>query len=275
MKPARFDYVRAETPEHALSLLAAEGDDVRILAGGQSLVAMLNMRLARPKLLVDVMHIPALATMSVDRGRLVIGAGVRQAKCHAAPDLPAQVPLLAQALMWVGHPQTRARGTICGSVAHADPSAEIPLVLATLGAEVALRSKARRRVVSAGDFFLGTMLTERADDELIEAVHLPLAGPGTGTGFAEVGRRRGDFAIVAVAAVVSGTSVRVGIGGVNDTPVVRAWPTLSPADEVDALNDLAWSLDARDDLHASARYRREMVRRLGRAAISEARQCAD
>lgn len=273
MKPAPFDYARPDTLEEAVALLAEGGAEARVIAGGQSLVAMLNMRLARPALLVDVMHIPGMADLRIDKGHLVIPCAVRQARLSQWATLAQDAPLLAAALPWVGHPQTRARGTVCGSVAHADPSAELPLVLAALDGRVNLRGR-RRRDVAAADFFLGTMLTDRADDELIEAVSLPLTAPGTGTAFAEVGRRRGDFAIVACAAVSRGRHLRLAVGGVNDTPALREWDALDDTQIDDALNDFAWSLEARDDLHASARYRRDLVRALGRRTLEEARRCA-
>ncbi|PKP79259.1 MAG: carbon monoxide dehydrogenase, partial [Alphaproteobacteria bacterium HGW-Alphaproteobacteria-2] len=207
MKPVPFDYARPESLEEAVALVADVGAEARVIAGGQSLVAMLNMRLARPALLVDVMHLPGMAAPRIERDRLLIPCAVRQAALAGRGTLAGEVPLLAAALPWVGHPQTRARGTLCGSVAHADPSAELPLVLVALGGVVHLRGRSRREVAAAG-FFLGTMLTERADDELIEAVSLPLTPPGTGTAFAEIGRRRGDFAIVACAAVAQERHLR-------------------------------------------------------------------
>jgi len=275
VKPAVFDYIRVDHIEEALELLAQTGSDARILAGGQSLVAMLNMRLAQPAVLVDLMHVPGSDAVRIEKGRMVVPAAVRQANLAARPSLEQEVPLLAKVLPWVGHEQTRARGTVCGSIAHADPSAELLLALAALDGDVVLRSAQRRRVVAAADFVLGMMLTDRADDELIEALHFPLVAPDAGSAFREVGRRQGDFAIVACAAIVSGRRIRLAVGGVNDTPFVRDWDDLDSADTDAALNDLAWSLDARDDLHATARYRRELVRKLGRQTIDEARRCVD
>ncbi|WP_039888735.1 xanthine dehydrogenase family protein subunit M, partial [Acidiphilium sp. PM] len=173
MKPAPFAYCRAGTLDEALDALRTHGADARVLAGGQSLVAMLNMRLARPQVLVDIMRIGALAEVRHAGGQLRIGAGVRQAALLARPGLAGEAPLLGLALPWIGHYQTRARGTVCGSVAHADPSAEIPLCLLALDGAVHLRSAAGARVIGAADFFLGTMQTARRDDELIEAVSLP------------------------------------------------------------------------------------------------------
>jgi len=274
MKPAPFDYVRVTGTEEALDVLAAEGEDARILAGGQSLVAMLNMRLARPAVLVDLMHAAELRQIRMDAGALVIPAAVRQAELARYSGLDTAIPLLAQVLPWVGHPQTRARGTVCGSLAHADPSAELPLALAALDAEVVVRNRKRRRTVSAKDFILGTMLTDLAPDELVEAVRIPVQDTGTGSAFREVSRRRGDFAIVACAALVKGRRIRLAVGGIDDTPVIRDWEELAPADIAEALNAFAWTLDARDDLHATARYRRDLVRNLGATVIREAQACA-
>jgi 2-furoyl-CoA dehydrogenase FAD binding subunit len=272
MKPAAFDYVRAETLDEALSVLAEEGADARILAGGQSFMAMLNMRLARPKVLVDIMRIGALDRIDEVRGEIVIGAGVRQATLLGWDKLAEKLPLVALALPWTGHVQTRSRGTICGSIAHADPSAELPLSLIALGGEVHLRSARKRRRVKAADYITGMMSTARRDDEMIEAVSFPIA-PGRGYGFREVARRHGDFAVVACVAAVDGNGIRFAVGGVADKPEARDWPRLESGALDDALNAFAYQLEARDDVHATARYRRELVRRVGRVVIEEAVQC--
>ncbi len=271
MKPAPFDYVRAESLSEALDVLAGEGGDARILAGGQSLMAMLNMRLARPKVLVDIMRLKELDRIEYKNGVVIVGAGVRQAAFLKWPSLRDKLPLVAQALPWTGHEQTRSRGTICGSLAHADPSAEMPLVLAALGGEVHLRSAKRSRRVMAKDFFSGMMATARADDELIEAVSFP-SGPGIRTAFREVARRHGDFAIVACAAVATTSGVRLSVGGVDDVPAVKVFPKLDGGALDDALNDFAYDLDARDDVHATARYRRDLVRLIGRDVVREVLQ---
>jgi len=273
MKPAPFDYLRVEDIDEAAEALRQEGGDARIIAGGQSLMPMLAMRLARPKLLVDIMHVGALRRIDDDGKTLRIGAAVRQAKLERHAELKRRQPLLAGALAWVGHAQTRARGTICGSIAHADPSAELPLSLMTLGGSVHLRAGRKRRTLAAHEFFTGMMATAKADDEMIEAVSFPTALPGTGYAFTEVGRRHGDFAIVACAAVVDGGKTTLGIGGVADVPTVRALPLPDAPDFADALNQYAWDLDARDDLHATARYRRDLIRQLGRRTIEEAARC--
>lgn len=270
MKPAAFEYLRAESVSEALEALAAEGGDARILAGGQSLMPMLNMRLAKPKLLVDIMRLKELDRIEEQSGTIRVGAGVRQAELLAWPDLAKRLPLVALALPWTGHVQTRSRGTICGSLAHADPSAEMPLVLMALDGEVHLRSARKRRRVAAKDFFAGMMATGRNDDELIEAVSLP--GSAGRCAFREVARRHGDFAIVACAAVATKTGVRLAVGGVADVPTVRDWPKLDGSALDDALNAFAYELDARDDVHATARYRRDLVRSLGRDLVREVLQ---
>jgi len=273
MKPAPFDHVCAESLDEALDVLAAEGEAARILAGGQSLIAMLSMRLARPAVLVDIMRLPELAAIGQEGDGLAVPAAARQADLLAHPGLARSHPLLAAALPWLGHPQTRARGTVCGSIAHADPSAELPLCLVALGGSVQLRSRRGRRSLAAADFFLGMMTTGRREDELVEAVTFPAARPGTGHAFNEFGRRQGDFAIVSVAAIVSAEAIEVTIGGVDDVPARRTWPRLAGAALEDALNTLAWELHARDDIHADARLRRDLVRAIGRRTIEEAAAC--
>ncbi|GGD15989.1 FAD binding domain-containing protein [Aureimonas glaciei] len=274
MKPAPFDFVRPETLEEALSALAEAGDEGRVIAGGQSLVPMLNMRLARPKVLVDIMGLADLDHIREAKGRIEIGAGVRQVTLGRWPQLQEKLPLVAAALPWVGHAQTRSRGTVCGSLAHADPSAELPLSLLVLGGEVRLRSRKKKRTVAARDFFLGMMATAVEPDEMIEAVSLPVHASGTGTAFNEVARRHGDFAIVACAALASPDGrYRLAVGGVADVPQLVDLPDPVSPDFDDAINEFAWSLNAREDLHATARYRRELVRRIGRTTIEEAIRC--
>jgi len=273
MKAAPFDYLRAKDASEALDALHAQGDDARIIAGGQSLVPMLAMRLAQPKLLVDIMHIGEFSRIDDDGKALRIGAGVRQVTLEHHAELARRQPMLARALAWVGHAQTRARGTVCGSVAHADPSAELPLSLVTLGGSVHLRTRRKRRTLPAAEFFTGMMATAKGEDEMIEAVSYPTAKPETGYSFNEVGRRHGDFAIVACAAVVDAEKAVLGVGGVADVPAVRNLPLPGAADFDDALNQYAWDLHARDDLHATARYRRDLVRQLGRKTIEEAMRC--
>jgi 2-furoyl-CoA dehydrogenase FAD binding subunit len=273
MKPAPFDYVRADSVEEALDVLAKSGAEARILAGGQSLLPMLNMRLARPHVVIDVMRAAALKKIEERDGALTIHASVRQIEIERRPNLTNEQPLLAAALAWVGHAQTRSRGTICGSIAHADPSAELPLVLVALGGSVHLRSRKAKRKVAAEEFFTGVMTTERRDDEMIDAITFPSKEAATGYAFREVARRHGDFAIVACAARADKKDARLAVGGVADRPVVRTMPLPGSSALDDALNEFAWGLEARDDLHASARYRRELVRRIGKVTVEEAVRC--
>ncbi|TCR66168.1 FAD binding domain-containing protein [Bosea sp. BK604] len=273
MKPAPFDYVRARDMTEALDALAQHGSDARIIAGGQSLLPMLNMRLAKPAVLIDIMGIAGLDQVRREGELIVVPAGMRQAALLRRPGLASEQPLLAAALPWLGHYQTRARGTVCGSTAHADPSAEIPLCLVALDGEIRLRSRKKQRRLKASAFFAGMMVTEKADDELIEAVAFSAARPGTGYAFNEVARRHGDFAIVGCAAVVEAGQIHLAVAGVADKPERRSWPRLDGSALDDALNAFAWELDAREDLHATARLRRDLVRNLGRQTIEEALRC--
>ena len=273
MKPARFDYVRARTLAEAHDILGSQGGEASVIAGGQTLVPLLSMRMARPGVVVDIMKIQELAGIDVEDNSIRVGASVRQATLLAWPELERRQPLLALVLPWVGHAQTRARGTVCGSIALADPSAELPLALTALGGDVVLSSRAGSRRLRADDFFTGLMSTARTDEELIEAVRFPCRRPGEGYAFREFARRHGDFAIVACAAVANGEGARLALGGVADRPTMCDVGTLEGGALDDALNDFAWSLEARDDLHATARYRRDLVRALGREVIEEARRC--
>ena len=275
MKPAAFDYLRIDSAEEAAAQLAELGEDARILAGGQSLMTVLNMRLAQPRCLLDISRSAALDAVRIERDRLVIGAATTQARVHWRPSLAQEVPLLAQAFPAISHFQVRNRGTVCGSIAHADPSAELPLCLAVLEGEVMLRSRRGARTVKAADFFQGMLMTACRPDELVEAVRYPLATPGTGYAFEEFSLRHGDFAIVACAVAVDRDAIRIGVGGVADRPVVTRLPRLEGEALDDALNDLAWSLEARDDPHASAAYRRHLVRRIGRRVIEVAARQGD
>ena len=270
MKPAAFDYVRADSADEAVDLLARHGEDARILAGGQSLMAVLNMRLAQPALLIDISRSKPLAEVRRENGGLWVGAAVTQASLEWRPGLAAELPLLAQAIPHISHFQIRNRGTVCGSVAHADPSAELPLCLLALQGEVRLRSAKRRRTLPAQAFFTGMLSTARQNDELLEAVCFPLARPGAGYGFTEFSARHGDFAICAVAALVHDKGIRLAVGGVADRPRAQDWPLLEGSALDDALNEFAWELDARDDAQISAATRRHLVRRLGRQAIASA-----
>ena len=273
MKPASFDYVRASSREEAVETLAREGEDARIIAGGMSLVPMLNFRLAEPAMLVDISKIADMNYVRTGGDKVEIGASTRQVTLEHWSDLSAKLPLLAAAIPYIGHYQTRARGTVCGSLAHADPSSELPLCLATLGGEVVLRSSKGERVLSAEEFQTGMLSTAKRADEIVAAARFPVAKSGHGYAFTEMAQRRGDFAIVALAAIASGTRLRLGVGGVADKPTVREWDLLEGDALDDALNEFAWDLGGYDDIHATARYRRELVRRLGRRLIEEAKSC--
>jgi 2-furoyl-CoA dehydrogenase FAD binding subunit len=269
MKPAPFDYVRVDSAAEAQGLLAEHGADARVLAGGQSLLAALNMRLAAPRLLIDISRVRELDHIDVDGDAVVIGAAVTQASLQAFPGLARSLPLAALALPSVAHVQIRNKGTVCGSIAHADPSAELPLVVTALGGEVVLGSRKGPRRVAAEAFFLGMLETACAADEMIVELRLPVAAPGHRYAFHEVALRQGDFALVALAAIGNGKRRSLAVGGVADRPVVRHWDGLDDHAVDDALNDLAWSLGAQDDIHASARYRRHLVRVLGRRLLRE------
>ena len=273
MKPKAFDFIRAETLDEVLSALAEHGGNARILAGGQSQVAMLNFRLVETECLIDITRIEALDYIQVENDALQIGAATRQVDLKDWSDLADKVPLLHAAMPFVGHFQTRNRGTVCGSIAHSDPSSELPLCLATLDGEVVLQSNRRSRTVKAADFQLGLLTTAREPDEMVTAVRFPLGVAAAGHAFSEMNRRKGDFAVVSLAAVASNSSVRLGVGGVADTPTVRDWQGLDAAGIDEALNAFAWDLGGSDDIHASARYRRELVRRLGKRVIEEAISC--
>jgi 2-furoyl-CoA dehydrogenase FAD binding subunit len=267
MKPRPFDYARPDTVDEVLSLLAEHGDDARILAGGQSLMAMMNLRLADPAMLIDIARIADLSHIRDLGDRIEVGAAVTQNKLLAWPELKAKLPLLAVALPNVGHFQTRNKGTVCGSIAHADPSSEIPLSLATLEGEVVLRSKKGERLLKAKDFQIDMLTTAREADELIVAVRFPVHGKGVA--FHEVARRHGDFAMVAIAALSDGKGkTRIGVGGVAAKPVVR---DISGSGDV---GRLAAELDGYEDLHASAELRRDILRNLGPIVIAEAQACA-
>ena len=270
MKPAAFDYQRIASADEACAVLARMGDDARILAGGQSLMAVLNMRLAQPQRLLDISRCAPLQQLRSDAGALRIGAAVTQAALEWRPGLAQELPLLRLAFPHISHFQVRNRGTVAGSIAHADPAAELPLCLLALQGDVLLKSAGASRRVAAEDFFTGMLQTARRADELVEAVRFPLARPGQGFGFDEFSVRHGDFAVCAVAAVADGQRLRIAVGGVADRPVARDFPLLQGDALADALNDFAWQLQARDEPQASAALRRQLVRQLGRRVAMQA-----
>jgi 2-furoyl-CoA dehydrogenase FAD binding subunit len=273
MKPRPFDYVRPDSVDEAIAILAEHGDEARVLAGGQTLLAMLNLRVVEPAVLVDITRIAELDAIREVDGKVEVRAAVTQNKLMAWPALAMKLPLLAAALPFVGHFQTRNKGTVCGSIAHADPASELPLSLAVLEGEVLLRSRKGTRVLPARDFQQGMLATAREPDELITAVRLPIVNGGVA--FREVARRHGDFAIVGVAALAeSKDSIRIGVAGMAERPAVSRINADSAAAIRDAIERLAWELDGYEDIHASARMRRDLLRRLGPVVVEEAVRCA-
>lgn len=273
MKPRPFDYVRPDTVDEAVALLAEYGEDARILAGGQSLVPMLNLRLIDAQVLIDISRVAELNVIR-DLGQIVeIGAAVTQNELMQWPSLAKKLPLVAAALPFVGHFQTRNKGTVCGSIAHADPSSELPLTLAVLGGEVVLRSHRGSRVLAAGDFQKDMLTTARAADELITAARFPVMS-GRGAAFQEIARRHGDFAIVAVAAAIEDGVLRLGGGGMAGRPVVRRIAAGGFDVVTAALAEWAETLEGYEDLHASATMRRDIFRKLSLRVAAEAMRCA-
>jgi CO/xanthine dehydrogenase FAD-binding subunit len=282
MKPAPFDYVRPDSLGEACRLLAGD-EDARLIAGGQTLVPMLAMRLARPAKLIDILRLPELAGIREEAGAVIVGATTRQAQAERDPVIRASVPMLARVLPWVGHPPTRNRGTVGGSIANADPSAEIPLVAVTLGADILLATTDGPTSMPADDFFIGPMLTTIGQGECVSAIRFPVwPHRRIGVGFFEISARRSDFAFVAAAAQVAlddagrCLEVALGVGGVGDRPL-RLDVSSLVGTELDAtsvaaaVNAAAGELDATSDLHASAAYRRRVASVLCIRALEQAR----
>lgn len=280
MKSAPFAYRRPDNIAEALDVLAEFGEDCRVLAGGQSLGAMLNMRLVTPRVILDINRLSELERFSASGSAIVIGATVRQADAMTAKDAQT-ASLLTAALPHVGHYQTRNRGTICGSVAHADPSAELPLALLVSGGEIELRSRRKTRRVRAEDFFVSTLTTTRGADELVTALHWPKKPPRSGEAFAEFATRSGDYAIVAAACQTTLQAdgaiaqIRLGFAGVHERPVLvdtKACNGQRPDNRVveqlatDAMRDI----EPTGDFHATAAFRRNLVGGLARQVITQA-----
>ena len=288
MKPAPFDYVRPPDLVAACAILAAD-EGARIIAGGQTLVPLMSMRLARPTRLVDIARIPELAFVLEEGEAVVIGATTRQCLAAAHPLIAARLPLLAKALPWVGHAATRARGTIGGSLANADPAAEIPLVAITLDAALACRDAAGVSEIPAGEFFIAPMVTGLPMGACLIAVRFPVWGePRIGVGFHEVSARRSDFAFAAAAAQVAldadGVCRRIalGSGAVTDVPVrlgraeqALLGTRLDPATVRSAVHEAMSDIEAASDTHASAEYRRRAAATLALRAIVDARTMAE
>ena len=279
MKPAPFDYVRARTLDEALAALDA---DSKILAGGQSLVPMLNMRLARPARVVDINAVPGLdGVRARPDGGLDIGALSRQSDLLTAPLVQERAPLLVAAAAHVGHRAIRNRGTIGGSVAHADPAAELPAALLALGASAVIAGRGGRRHVALDEFFVGALTTALQADEILIGIEIPDAR-GVGWGFAEVARRPGDFAIAGVVVVAHGgrgrcERARLVAFGAHERPVrlraaesVLAGSEISPALSERAAGRTAADCRPPDDVHATAEYRAHLVRVLTEQAVGEA-----
>jgi CO/xanthine dehydrogenase FAD-binding subunit len=269
MKAAPFEYVRAHSIEEACATL---DDDAMVIAGGQTLVPLMAMRLARPALLVDINDVKELTGIAAKNGAVEIKACTRQSDSLTSDIVNKQLPLLAKALPFVGHLQTRNRGTIGGSVALGDPSAEIPLVAVVLGATVTLRSAKSSRQVAAENFFKAAMETARAPDELLEIISFPVWQGRVGVGFQEVAERQGDFAVVAACAQVArdggkATRAVIGVGGASPTPV-RIDVTDVSEHDIPALIDRA--IDPSSDSHATAEYRRRVSPKLALRALKQA-----
>jgi CO/xanthine dehydrogenase FAD-binding subunit len=282
MKPAPFDYVRPGSLAEACELLAGD-EDARVIAGGQTLVPMLAMRLARPAKLIDILRLPELAGIRQEAGAVIVGAITRQAQAERDPVIRKSVPMLARVLPWVGHPPTRNRGTVGGSIANADPSAEIPLVAVTLGAEIMLATTAGPRSLPADDFFIEPMVTALAQGECVSAIRFPVwSHQRIGTGFFEVSARRSDFAFVAAAAQVAldeddrCIEIALGLGGVGDRPLRLDMESLigtklDAAAVGDAVGAALAHIEPTSDLHASAAYRRRVASVLCIRALEQAR----
>ena len=261
MKPAPLDYVRPSSIEEAVAALAEGGDEAKILAGGQSLVPALNMRILRPSLLVDVNRIAELDTVAEDAGSLTVGGTVRQAD----PRLRAH-PLLAAVLPHVGHTATRTRGTVCGSLAHADAAAELPLALLAAGGSVMARSSRGRRQIPADELFVGPYTTTLAVDELLVESSWPTPADGEGFAFEEFAQRRGDYALCMAAVRARDDELRVVVGSVTPRPTVLDVDPDEPGESAAALVE-PWG-----SVHASPAYLRQLVRVLVDRAVVRARE---
>jgi carbon-monoxide dehydrogenase medium subunit len=286
MKLPLVDYEAPKTVSEAVELLAEHQDEASVLAGGQSLIPLLALRLANPAVLIDINGIAELSGVSAADGWVAVGAMTREYVAGESGTVADSVPLLAAALPLIGHEAIRNRGTIGGSLAHADPAAELPAVARALDAEFVVRGPSGERVVPAAEWFEGYLTTSRGPDELLVEVRFPAAAPGTGASFQEVARRHGDFAIVGLAAslTLSGgviSDARLAFAGLSDVPVraVDAEDLLvgeSPSAELfdAAARRATGDIDPPADLHGSADYRKKvaatLVRRGLRAAAGNA-----
>ncbi|WP_222432392.1 FAD binding domain-containing protein [Leekyejoonella antrihumi] len=288
MKPESFSFYVAESTQHALDILAQEGDDSKILAGGQSLIPLMNFRLARPAALVDVCHIPGSERITVDNAGVRFRCSVRHRDALHSNEVNAVAPLVGQALKWVGHEAIRSRGTLCGSTAHADPAAELPAVWLALGAEMVISGPHGERHVPAESFFKSFFTTDLNADEMLTEIRVPPAPDPSlrRTAFQEIARRHGDFAIVGAAVVIdldgSGriAAARVSALGAGEVPMrlrsAEAMLVGSPLDDQELLEnveaEVRKSVQPPGDSHASARYRKKVTGTLVRRSLAE---CAE
>jgi carbon-monoxide dehydrogenase medium subunit len=282
MKPAPFDYHAPRSVAEAVVLLAAHGEDAKVLAGGQSLVPAMNFRLARPAVLVDINRTAELDFCKATDGMLRIGALTRHVRFERPVTDGTLGALLADVVRYVAHLPIRVRGTFAGSLAHADPAAEWCLVATTLDAQIRARGPEGERTIAAADFFRSILTTSLRPDELLTEVRLPMLGPDWRFGFAEFSRRAGDFALSMALALLrlDGERIaeaRIGIGGAGDRPlrIAEAEQALAgAAPEREALDEAAAITAARvdpfEDLHASVAYRRDLVRAMTRRALERA-----
>jgi carbon-monoxide dehydrogenase medium subunit len=283
MKPASFDYAAPASLEEALSLKTQHGSEARFLAGGQSLIPAMNFRLAQASLLVDVNGLRELDFVGMEKGELRLGAMVRQRRLERDPLVKKHAPLLYQTMPFVAHPQIRNRGTLGGSLAHADPAAELPVVAVALEARIRLQSGKGSRWVGAEAFFTSLFTTDIDSDEMLVEVALPPAPPRTGTAFIEFARRRGDYALMGVAAVVTldeqgiCRSVRLVYLNAGEKPVHAgraAQSLLGQAPEPQLIEAAAAAADSEiepmGNVHASPAYQRHLARVLTRRALAQA-----
>ena len=282
MKPVSFRYFAPRTVDDALDLLATHGEEGKILAGGQSLVPAMNFRLARPASLIDINRIDALDYVREEGGELRIGALARHARFEAPVTGGALSEFLPRVARHIGHLPIRSRGTFCGSIAHADPASEWCLLAATLDAELVIVSRRGQRSVRPNEYFVTALMTTLEPDELLTEIRLPLLDEGWRTGFAEFSRRAGDFALAMCAAFLrfedgSIVEARIGIGGAADRPsrIAAAEAVLTGTDGGpgilrEAANIAAETIDPLEDIHASAEYRRDLVRAMVGRALDQA-----
>jgi carbon-monoxide dehydrogenase medium subunit len=282
MKLPPVEYEAPTTVADAVGLLAEHLDEASVLAGGQSLIPLLAMRLARPTVLIDINGIDELYGVSAADGWVTVGAMTREYVAEESETVGEAVPLLAAALPLIGHEAIRSRGTIGGSLAHADPAAELPAVARALDAEFVVRGPSGERVVPVAEWFEGYLTTSRRPDELLTQVRFPTAEPGTGTSFQEVARRHGDFAIVGLAAsltLAQGaiSDARLALAGMSDVPVRAAdaedlliGETLSAELFEEAARRATGDLDPPGDLHGSSDYRKKVAAALVRRGLQEA-----